>query len=144
MRVLVGKEVNVDKPVNLMELGPFDRILYSAIDAFHRTKYYTRRIAQTAEKEEERKRTIRENFLDDLLTIIHQQVTMNIGLRDKNDTCNAILISVKPKYVPFIDEVITAKDFTAYCLEHIKPDKAIEQFANNLPHLIYIEQRGDS
>lgn len=144
MRVLIGKEVNIDKPVNLIQLKPFDRILYSALDAFHRTKYYTRRIAQTVEKEAERKRMLRENFLDDILTAIHQQITMNNGLKKKNDTCNAVLLSVKPKYTSFIDEVITAKDFTAYHIEHIKPDKTIEQFCKELPHLIYIEQRGDS
>ena len=144
MRVLVGEEINVDKPVNLMDLKPLDRILYSDVDAFHRTKYYTRRIAQTAEKEEERKRMIRENLLDDLLAVIHQQITLNSSLKDKKDTCNAVLVSIKPKYVPYIEEVISAKDFTAYYLEHIKPDKSIAYHSNKLPHLIYIERRGDT
>ncbi len=144
MRVLIGKEINIDKPVNLIDLKPIDRVLYSAVYAFHQTKYYTRRIAQTAEKEEERKRLIRENLIDDLLAMIHQQITLNNSLIGKQDTCNAILISIKPKYVPFIDEVITAKDFTAYILEHIKPDKSIDYHSHNLPHLIYIERRGDS
>lgn len=143
MRITVGKIVDVDCPVNLSELAPIDRIIYSAIDAFHKLPFYKRRLAQSKEREEEENRRIRETLLDGILSVVHLQIDMNHLLNSKNDKCKAILLEIKPRYVRFIDEVISVKDFSGYKIEHIKPNRDILKFNSNLSHLIYITQRSD-
>lgn len=141
LRVLVGKMVNVEKPVNLMDMSRLDRIIYSAISGYHNTSFYRRRIAQTEEREEERRRQLRDSLTDGLLSVIYKQLTTNQLLADKNDVCVAVLIEIPVKYVPFIEDVINTKDFIAYEITHIRPNRDAERFSKNLPHLIRIAQR---
>lgn len=143
MQILVGKIVDVNCPVNLTDLSPLDRIIYSAIDAFYKLPFYRRRIAQNKEREEEENRRIREKLLDGILSVVHLQIDTNQLLKDKNDKCESILLEIKPRYTKFIDEVISARDFSGYTIEHIKPNRDISKFNKTLSHLLYITQRGD-
>lgn len=141
MRVKVGAIVDVSKPVNLVKLGKFDRILYSALEAYHNNPFYIRRIAATTEKEEEKKRQIREHLTDGLLSIIYSQITLNQLLKKKGERCVSILVEIPPKYVSFIDEVLSTKDFIAYEVQHIKPNRDAERFSKEYPHLVRISQK---
>ena len=141
MRVKVGRVVDVSKPVNLVKLSKFERILYSALEAYHNNPFYLRRVAETTEKEEERKRQLREYLTDGLLSVIYNQITMNQYLSTKNEKCTAILVEIPPKYTPFIDAVIATKDFIAYDMQHIKPNRDASKFSKDLPHLVRISQR---
>ena len=141
MRVKVGQIVYVSKPVNLVQLSKIDRILYSAIDALHNNTFYKRRFAQTIEKEEEKKRQLRDKLTDSLLTVIYTQITKNQILQERNEICVAILVEVPKKYVPFINDVIHTKDFIAYDIQHIKPTKNAMRFSKELSHLLKISQK---
>lgn len=141
MRVLVGKVVDVEKPVNLVTLSRVDRVLYSAIDGFRKMQFYRRRIAKTQEREEEEKRQLREHLTDGLLSIIYNQITMNTLLDTKNDKCCAVLVEIPHKYVAFIDDVLATTDFIAYDVTHIKPSKDAQKYSRKLPHMVKITQK---
>lgn len=141
MRIKIGRVVDVSKPVNLVKLSKFDRILYSALEAYHNNPFYLRRVAETVEKEEERKRQLREHLTDGLLSVIYNQITMNQILKTKNEKCIAVLIEIPSKYTQFIDDVISTSDFIAYDMQHIKPNRDASKFSKDLPHLVKISQR---
>ena len=140
MRVRVGQIVNVDADVNLADLKPLDRIIASAVNAYHNTGIYRRRYAETEERREEQRRKARDALIDSLLSIIYPQLDENQLLRDKDDTCKGILVEVPPRFTKILEEVIESHEFDAYNITVIPPSKLLSKFANP-PYLLYISNR---
>ena len=141
MRVKVGRIVDVEADVNLADLNPLDRVIASAINAYHNTKMYQRRFAETEEKRQEQLRKVREALIDNLLQVIVAQLERNELLKDKGDECFAILVEVPARFKPCISDVVIAHEFDAYEITVIPPSKVIAKFARP-PYLLHICNRG--
>lgn len=141
MRVKVGRLVDTEKDINLADLSPLDRIIASAINAYHNTKMYKRRFAETEEKREEQKRKVRETLTDSLLACIHPELDANKTLGEKGDRCYGILLKVPARFKNFLPEVIMAHEFDAYNTQIIPPVRSIAKFCD-APYLLYVENKG--
>lgn len=141
MRVQVGRLVNVDADVNLLDLKPLDRIIAAGLNAYHNTGIYRRRYAETEERREEQRRKVREALVDNLLSVIYPQLDENQLLHDKDDTCRGILVEVPPRFTPMLEDVIASHEFDAYDITIVPPSKLLSKFANP-PYMLYICNKG--
>lgn len=141
MRVLVGRIVNTDAEVNLGDLSPLDRIIASAINAYHNTSMWKRRFAESEERKEEQRRKVRETLADSLLAVIHPELEVNKTLEEHNDRCKGMLLKVPARFKRFLPDVIQAHEFDAYNIVIIPPTKSIAKFCDP-PYLVYVENKG--
>lgn len=141
MRVKVGKIVDTDKEVNLIELSPIDRIIAAATNAYHNSAMYQRRYAETEEKKEEQRRKVRETLTDSLLAVMHPELDENQTLKEKDDKCIAILVKVPSRFKMFLPDVLASHEFDAYTSIIIPPTKSIKKFADPA-YLVYLESKG--
>lgn len=142
MRVEVGKKVDVDQDVNLIQLSPLDRIIASATNAYRNTSIYRRRFAESEERKNEMMRKRREVLTDSILSVLYKQLHNNSILQSKGDTCVGILISVPHRYTRYLRDVLSTHDFDPYNVTVIPPNRSIAKFADP-PTLLYVESRGD-
>lgn len=140
MRVKVGQLVDVDKPVNLVDLSPLDRVIAAATNAYRNTPMYRRRFAETEEKREEQRRRVRETLSEALLTAITPEIDANKTLAPKEDVCKAVLLKVPSRFEPYLSEVIASHEFDAYSTVIVAPSKTIRKFCKP-PTLLYVESR---
>ena len=141
MRIKVGRVVNVDMEVNLLDLSPLDRIIAAATNAYHNTGVYRRRVAETEEKKEEQKRKLRESLVDSILNVVTAQLEGNQLLKEKGDKCVGVLVEVPAKYNAILHEVVQSHEFDAYSVTVIPPNKTICKFAEP-SHLLHFCDRG--
>lgn len=141
MRVKIGRIVNVDSDVNLLDLSPLDRIIASGINAYRNTNLYKRRYAETEERKEEQRRKVREALIDNILSIVYAQLEDNQLLREKGDTCSGILIEIPSRFTTILEEVVQSHEFDAYTMTVIPPSRLLAKFASP-PYLLYICNRG--
>ena len=141
MRIQIGKLVNTDVEVNLSELKPIDRIIASALNAYHGTAMYRRRFADTEEKKEEQRRKIRESLLDNILAVAIPELESNALLSDKNDVCNAVLLEVPSRFKSFLSDIVDAHELDAYEIIIIPPETLLRKSADP-PYLVYIGNKG--
>lgn len=141
MRLQIGRIVNVDTNVNLMDLSPIDRIIAAGLNAYHNTAIYRRRYAETEERRAEQQRKVREALVDNLIATIYPQLDENALLKDKGDVCSGILIEVPPRFTPMLSEVIEAHEFDAYDITIIPPSKLLSKFADP-PYMLYVCNKG--
>lgn len=142
MRIKVGRVVNLHKDVNLADLSPLDRIIASATNAYKNTTFYRRRFAETQEKKEERIRKVKEALINNLLSIVSQQLKQNILLKDKGDRCVGVLLKVPSRFAVYLQEVLQMQEFLQYDIKIIHPSQLAQKFAKNCPTLLYIENKG--
>ena len=83
MRIQIGRIVNTDADVNLLDLSPIDRVIAAGLNAYHNTGLYKRRYAESEERKSEQKRKVREALVDNLLSMIYQQLEENALLKIK-------------------------------------------------------------
>ncbi len=131
----------MDKDVNLVDLSPLDRIIASATNAYHNTKMYQRRYAETVEKQEEQKRKVRETLTDSLISVIRPELEGNVTLEERNDKCFAMLIKVPARFKGFLTDVLSSHEFDAYSTRIIPPSRSLSKFYD-APYLVYIESKG--
>lgn len=141
MRIKVGQIVDTDAEVNLLDLKPLDRIIASAINAYHNTGMYRRRFAENEERKEEQRRKIRESLIDSVLSVISEQMDKNALLKDRGDECVGMLISVPARFQSFLQDVVTSHEFDAYEVTIIPPSKLLAKYAS-APYLLHIANRG--
>lgn len=141
MRIQVGRIVNADAEINLADLSPLDRIIASAINAYHGTGLYKRRFAESEEQKEAQRRKVQEALIDNLLAVIQPELVDNQLLKEKGDQCRGILVEVPPRFTSLIDGAIESHEFDAYEIVRIPPSKLLSRFANP-PHLLYITHKG--
>ena len=141
MRIKVGRIVDLDKEVSLFDLSPLDRVIASAIHAYHNTSMYKRRYAETEEKFEEQRRKIREKLTDSLLAVIHPELDFNKTLSKKDDKCFALLLKVPARFKSFLPDVISSHEFDAYSIKIIPPVQSLSKFFD-APYLLYVESKG--
>lgn len=140
MRIKVGRIVNTDKPVNLMDLSPLNRVIAAAVNAYQNTPMYKRHYAETEEKKEEQRRKIRETLSEALLTAITPEIDGNRTLEAKNDICQAVLLKVPARFEPYLRDVTESHDFDAYSVVIVPPSKTVCKFCKP-PTLLYVESR---
>lgn len=141
MRLRVGRIVDMDKDINLIDLSPLDRIIASAMNAYHNTSMYQRRYAETVEKQEEQKRKIRETLTDSLLSVIQPALDANATLESRGDKCQGMLLKVPSRFKRFLTDVLSSHEFDAYNTNIIPPSKSLSKFFD-APYLVYIESKG--
>lgn len=141
MRLKIGRVVNIDKDVNLLDLSPLDRVIVSATKAYHNTSMYRRRYAETEEKKEEQRRKIRETLTDSLLAVIHSELDYNKTLKAKDDKCFAMLVKVPARFKNYLVEVLGSHEFDAYNTTVVPPSRSVSKFFD-APYLVYIESKG--
>lgn len=141
MRVRVGQMVNADAEVNLADLKPLDRIIAAAVNAYHNTKMYQRRYAETEERRQEQARKVREALIDNLMSVITSELEQNSLLKDRGDSCQALLLEVPPRFQRYLHDIVDAHEFAAYEITVIPPNAVLSKFANP-PHLLFISNKG--
>lgn len=141
MRLKVGRVVDMDKDINLMDLSPLDRIISAATNAYHGTSMYQRRYAETVEKQEEQKRKVRETLTDSILSVIQPELEGNSTLGERGDKCYAMLVKIPARFKGFLADVLTSHEFDAYSTTIIPPSESISKFFD-APYLVYIESKG--
>ncbi len=141
MRIPVGRIVNADAEVNLADLKPLDRIIAAAINAYHNTKMYRRRYAETEEKRQEQMRKVREAIIDNLMSVIVSELEQNTLLKDRGDHCKAILLEVPPRFKTYLMDIVEAHEFAAYNITIVPPSTLLSKFANP-PYLLFISNKG--
>lgn len=143
MRIQIGRIVNTDADVNLLDLSPLDRVIAAGLNAYHNTGLYKRRYAESEERKAEQKRKVREALVDNLLSVIYQQLEENALLRDKEDVCSGILIEIPPRFSKLLPEVIDAHEFDAYDMVIVPPSKLFAKFASP-PYMLFVSNKGGS
>ena len=141
MRIKVGRVVDVDAEVNLVDLSPLDRIIAAVTNAYRNTNIYRRRFAETEERRQEQLRKVRDSLTDNLVAMIVPNLVDNKLLGEKGDECKAILIEVPHRFNYCLAEVVQGHEFDAYEITIIPPSKLLSKFAKP-PSLLYIENRG--
>ena len=129
MRIKVGRVVNTEADVNLIDLSPLDRIIAAATSAYHNTKTYRRRVAETEEKKEEQRRRLRESLVDSILSVVTLQLEGNALLKEKGDICTGVLLEIPAKFQPVLNEVVQSHEFDAYTITVIHPNKVLSKFS---------------
>ena len=141
MRIKIGRIVDIEQDVNLVELSPLDRIIAAATNAYHNTGMYKRRYAASEERKEEQRRQIREKLTDSLLSVIHPELDNNKTLSSRGDQCVAMLVKVPPRFKSFLVDVLSSHEFDAYNTKIIQPSQSLSKFCE-APFLVYIENKG--
>lgn len=142
MRIKIGRIVNLDKDVNLLDLSPLDRVIASATNAYRNTSLYKRRYAVTEEKREEQRRKVRETLTNSLLAAISPELEGNKTLSGHGDNCVGALVKVPSRFNSLLAEVLESKDFDAYQTTVIRPTKLLSKFAEPAT-LVYFEIKGE-
>lgn len=141
MRIKIGRVVNTEKEVNLIDLSPVDRVIASATNAYHNTNMYRRRFAETEEKKEEQRRKVRETLAESILAVIQPELDGNKTLSAKGDSCQGMLIKVPARFKAFLPDVLSSHEFDAYATTIIPPSRSLAKFCES-PYLVYVENKG--
>lgn len=138
MRIPVGKVVDVSKEVNLADLKPLDRIIAATIQQWRSTSWYKRRVADTEEAREEKRRAIILAFQKSILAAV--QRGMRSHPMEGAAPVNAVLLEIPYRYNEFLETAIKSRDFDIYDCRIVTPSRALSKFAKP-PTLLYVVQR---
>lgn len=141
MRVAIGRIVNVEEDVNLVDLSPIDRIIASGINAYHNTGMYRRRYAESEEQKEEQRRKVREALVDNLLAVITAELEKNNLAGTKNDECVGLLLEIPARFKTFLADAIESHEFDAYDMTIVPPSRLLSKYSDP-PFLLYVSNRG--
>lgn len=142
MRIKVGKMVDIDSDVNLVDLKPLDRIIAAAMTSYHNTRMYQRRFAESEERKQEERRRIQESLIDSLISVIVPELERNQHLKSHGDICKAILIKVPARFKMCLTDAIHAHEFDAYDITVVPTAKVVSKFAEP-PFLLYVTSRSE-
>jgi hypothetical protein len=145
MRILVRKELNMDKPINLRLLSPSEKIKAGFVTQIQQTNMYKRNKQRNDEMKYIELMQKDENLKTYLLAILYRELNQNTSLASKNKICESVIISVAQKYEDSLKRLFpnlfgetgeTNKDFLSYEIERVEENNDIRKAFKEMPYLL--------
>ncbi|VYU45150.1 hypothetical protein [Clostridium paraputrificum] len=135
MRTYIRSKVDLDRPIQLEKLSPWERITTSFRLKFTQSRLYQGML----DKELEKEKKIRLQRIDDLKSMLLTRI--DTELRQKSDRVERITIQVARGFDDIIDDVITSVDFYSFELSkrYVNPDFLLS--FPELPILLDVKRR---
>lgn len=141
MRVLVRKELDVDKPVNLRRLKPVLKVYAGFITKWHSTKLYKTNAARHAEQEHLEQNQLDDRLKEVLLAMLYKSLTLNSVLKDKGKECHEVIVSVQNRYAKSLKRVLGHSDFLPYEIEYIQEQEDLRRAFRDMPILLRVKKK---
>lgn len=135
MRTYIRSKVDLDRPVQLDKLSPWERITTSFRLKFTQSRLYQGML----DKELEKEKKLRLQRIDDLKNMLLSRI--DTELRRKSDRVERITIQVTRGFDDIIDDVITSVDFYSFEINkrYVNPDFLLS--FPELPILLDVRRR---
>lgn len=140
MKILMRKELDVDKPVNLRLLSPMMKVYAGFALSWHQSNWYQRHEHLRQEKEHAEQMQRDNSLKDGILLCLYRELLNNTTLKGK-DVCNAMIISVDSKYRESLKRILGHKDFIAYDITEIDEDTNLRTAFPNMPILLKFSKK---
>lgn len=135
MRTYIRSKVDLDRPVQLDKLSPWERITTSFRLKFTQSRLYQGML----DKELEKEKKLRLQRIDDLKNMLLSRI--DTELRRKSDRVERITIQITRGFDDIIDDVITSVDFYSFEINkrYVNPDFLLS--FPELPILLDVRRR---
>ena len=145
MRVLVRSELDLNKPVNLKKLSPFEKVRAGIISQIMQNSFYInykRRKDEEAYvqilKEDEMVKSV-------LLAELYAELSQNRTLSDKGLKCSSVILTVDASSEPSLKRLFPNlfglegtphKDFISFNIERVQENADIRRAFKDMPILL--------
>lgn len=141
IRVKVRSVVDTDKPINLKELKPADKIIVGFISQWHQTKFYKNMKKRESEQEFARITKMDEQLKETILTYVYAELNRNSSLAKQDKKCTEIVLSISSEYKESLSRIMHHKDFISFNLELIEESGDMRKAFSNMPILLKISKK---
>jgi len=139
MKALIRKEINVDYPVDLNKLKPFDKLYTAIVSRIHASDSYRQRIIEYEETKRKEEAT-KDMLVRDLVNAsVQQEILNNVTLKKFNDRCVEITFAISAEYIPSMERLISTNSFPTYVVERVKEDDDLRRCMKDLPALYTVK-----
>lgn len=141
MRALIRKEINLDAPINLESLKPFERIVVAIQCQIRETKFYKLHKQKSHEEAYKRKVVREERLKDSMLVFIYGELVKNNYFKKENSNCESLVLAINHEYEEELYEVIKSKDFLSFDLKILPFNNDMLLSFDNLPILVEVRKK---
>lgn len=145
MRVLVRRSLDLNKPVNLKQLTPLEKVKAGIISQIMQNSFYIN--YQRSKKEEEYMKALKEDekVKSLILAELYGELDQNRTLKQNNLVCEEIIITVDAKYEPslrrlfpnlFGEDREPHKDFMSFNIDRVPENADIRLAFRDMPILL--------
>lgn len=138
MRVLVRKQVDLDKNPNLSDLKPIERVTTSIGYWISKMSMVQKRKNKDLNKEA----MARREMMDDLKLVILYLI--NKKLPKDDNSVKATEIEIARTFNPVLKDTIKSADFLAYSIKKIEEDQDYLVAFPELPIILEVRRRGET
>lgn len=141
MRIKIRKELDLDNPINLRELTPFQKIYVGIMTKWRNSDYYRTKVNKQLE-EEYAKEVQRDEQLKELILVqIYKELMNNNTLGERGDICKTITLAINYKSKSSLERIISAKDFLQYNMEIVPENPDVRRAYYDMPVLLRISKK---
>lgn len=143
MRVWMRNQVDVNKPIDLHTLKPWERIITSILYQVQDLDLYKKRKERENEKAFMAKMEREEKLKDTLLAYIYNDLVKNRNpqIRKKRKVAEKITLAIDRSFDDVLDEVLSGKDFVSFNIRRIQESPDILLANPSLPIMIEFSKK---
>lgn len=141
IRVKVRSIVDTDKPVNLKELKPVDKVVAGFISQWHQTSFYKKIKRKESEEEYAKLSKMDESLKETILTYVYAELNRNTSLSRYDTKCVELVLAINAKYKDSLGRIMHHKDFLPFNLELIEENGDMRRAFNNMAILLKITKK---
>lgn len=141
MKVLIRKELDTEKPINLHRLSSFMKLYAGIITKWRDTKLYKINLNKRLEAEHQEQVQKDEKLKEILLAQIYSELTNNLSLAKRGEVCDSIIISVKSSYFSSLDRILGSKDFLLYDIKRVEEVSDLRIAFSDMPILLEVRKK---
>ena len=143
MRVFMRYSVNIDKPVELHELKPIQRIITGIRYQVRELDLYKKHMEKKREQEFIAKMQREEKLKDVLNAYIYNDLVKNKNpeIRKRRKIASVLGLSIDRSFEDILDDVITSKDFISFNIVRVPETKDMLLANPSLPIRLRISKK---
>lgn len=145
MRVLVRRELDITKPVDLSQCTWKEQLSAGFRSWLSGTEFYQRKQNQIHEKEHKERISQIENLKEVILSLLYEELVNNRSVSKRKEESETICISIERQYEKYIEETLNSSDFDSYIIDKVEEDFDVMLSFPDLPMLFEVSlKRGDN
>lgn len=153
MRVLIRKEIDVEKQINLRRLKPLTKIFVAIRKQFSESSFYKSSVIRKQEEYQRRLTLEEENLKEAILMKIYKELIQNNSLKDKNEEAKEIIITIDSKYGKLLFEqydeqgnlakkgLLANNEFLPYNIVRVKEHSDLRIAFKQMPYMFRVSKR---
>lgn len=150
MRVKIRSSLDLDKPVNLKQLSPKEKVLAGFLTQWRQTKFYknSKRKADEMKYVEQTKKD--ETLKNYILAHLYNELSNNNTLKKNNKECSKVFLYVEQKYEDSLKRIlpnlydergIPNKDFLSFNITRVEENHDLRKAFPNMKILLQAERK---